>query len=83
MAIFVAVLLSILVLIVAFHFFGAWGSLLALGMVFLALIIFIAMRGKRHPGDVTLNNPYLIVGRGSHSGPSIEEREQEIRKLSE
>ena len=80
MAIFVTVLLTILALIVVFHFLGAGMGLLALGMVFLALIIFVVMRGKRHPGDLILHD-HGIGGR--LRDVDIEDQEQEIRKLSE
>ncbi len=89
MAIFVIVLLLTLALFLVFGFFGLWVGLPVFGMMFLALIIFVIIRGKRHPGDVTLNDPYMtslspggvrsIGGRG----PSIEEQKQEISKLSE
>jgi hypothetical protein len=79
MAIFVTVLLTILALIVVFHFFGAGVGLLALGMVFLALIIFVVMRGMRHPGDLILHDH----GIGDLRNVDIEDQEQEIRKLSE
>ena len=80
------VILVIILLLVALalglHFFGLTGFLLAGALVFVALIIFVAMRGKRHPGDVSLRDPYLI-NRGFRSGPRIEEQEQAFRKLSE